>query len=160
MNIYCCFESLACIILRCLYHLNFQSSQIPRNLADSIGVISAPESCTICLDRMCTQVKCISSLFFGTNAILLIIVHLLYTVYTHSRHSQFVVTSLLYTIRLVLFANPTIVIPSPSSSLYSEAIYRMNRIGNNSDPCGIPVWSFRKTTSVLSNRRRIVYAFR
>ncbi len=83
--------------------------------------------------------KCISSLFSGANVIFLVTAYLLYIVYMYSRHSQFVATSLLYTIRLVLFANPTIVISSLSSSLYNEAIYRMNRIRDNDNPCGISV---------------------
>ncbi len=151
VNAYCCFENLVCIILRCLCHLNFQSSQTPRNLADSTDAISAPESHTICLDRTYIQVKCISSLFFRANAIPLIIAHLSYTTYTHSKHSQFTVTSLLYTIRLISSANPTMIIPSPSSSSYNKAIYRMNRIRNNNDPCGTPVWSFQRTASASSN---------
>ncbi len=160
MSAYCCFESLAYIILKCLCHLNFWFSQTPRNLADSTGVISMPESCTIDLDKVCARMKCISSLFSGTNAILLITVHLSYIIHICSRRLQFVVISLLYTIRLVLFANPTIVIPFFSSSLYSKAMYRMNRIGDNGDSCDTLVWSSRRAASMLSNWRRIVCASR
>ncbi len=109
---------------------------------------------------MCIQVKCISSLFFEANVIPLVMVYLLHTTYTYSRHLQFVAISLLYTIRLMLSVNPTIVIPFSSNSLYSEAIYRMNRIRNNGDLCGIPAWSSRRAVSVSSNRRCIVCASR
>ncbi len=160
MSVYCCFESLICIILRCLYHLNFWSSQILRNLADSIGVISVSESRIICLGRMYAWVKCISSLFSGANVIPLVTVHLSYTAYMHSRCLQFVVILLLYMIRLVSFANPTTMILSSSSSLYNEAIYRMNRIGNNDNPYGISVWSSRRAASVSLNWRCIVCASR
>ncbi len=160
MNVYCYFESLACIILRCLCHLNFRSSQTPRNLADSTEITSAPESYTICLDKVCAQVKCISSLFFGANVIPLVTVHLSHAIYIYSRCLQFVATSLLYTIRLMLSANPTTVIPSSSNSSYNEAIYRMNRIRNNSDPCNTSIWSSRKAISVLSNRRCTIHTFR
>ncbi len=139
MNVYCCFESLTCIILRCLCHLNFQSNQTLRNLADSTDAISVPESRIICLDRIYIQVKCISLLFSRANTIPLVTAHLSYVVYTCSRCSQFVMTSLLYIIRLVSSANLTIVIPSPSSFSYNEAIYRMNRIRNNDNPCSIPI---------------------
>ncbi len=95
--------------------------------------------------------KYISSFFFGTNVIPLVIVYLSYIIYIYFRHSQFVVISLLYIIRLMLFTNPIIVIPFPSNSSYNETIYEMNRIRNNDDSCDISVWSFQKTTSVLSN---------
>ncbi len=156
MNIYCHFESLVCIILRCLHHLNFQSSQILKNLTDSTGAISMSESHIIYLDGVCVWMKYISSFFFRMNIIPLIITHLLYTIHIHSRCLQFVIISLLYIIRLVLSANPIIMIPSSSNSLYSEAIYRMNRIRNNDDPYNTPIWSFRRAALILSNRRCIV----
>ncbi len=160
MNVYCYFESLACIILRCLHHLNFRSNQTPKNLADSTGTTSTPESCTIYLGRVCTRMKCISSFFSRANAIPLVTTHLSHTTYTYSRHSQFVVTSLLYMIRLMSSMNPTIMIPSSSSSLYNKAIYRMNRIRNNGDPYDIPIWSSWKATSISSNQKHIVYISR
>ncbi len=160
MNIYCYFESLVCIILRCLYHLNFWSNQIPKNLADSIDIISIPESCTIYLDKVYVQMKYINSLFFRANIISLITAYLSYIVYICFRYSQFVTTLLLYIIRLILSTNPIIIIPSPSNSSYNEAIYRMNRIRNNDNPYDTSIWSFQRITSILSNQKHTIYIFR
>src|SRR5208282_2018882 len=68
----CYIASLAVIFLRCRAYRSFLSSQTPRNLADSTGLIALPERRTFWWGAAWAREKCINSLFSGVAVIPLV----------------------------------------------------------------------------------------
>ena len=124
----------ALILLRQALYYSLQSSQTPRNLTNSKGVIIALLSYIIYLGVAQVQVKYINLLFNLLNSILYLKAYFLYMSYMFCKSYMFTIILQLKTIILVLSIKPTIRRPFFSSSLYRGEIYKRNSISNISKP--------------------------
>src|SRR5208282_2576118 len=91
----CYIASLAVIFLRCRNHRSFLSSQTPKNLANSTGLIALPERRTFWWGAAWAREKCINSLFSGANVIPLVRAQFSQVIQTLSSRLQFAAISLL-----------------------------------------------------------------
>src|SRR5208337_824359 len=87
--------SLAVIFLRYRNHRSFLSSQTPKNLADSTGLIVLPERRTFCWEAAWARQKYINSLFSGANVIPLVRAQFSQVIQALSSRLQFAIISLL-----------------------------------------------------------------